>query len=126
MKILQKNPKSLRSIGNLDGSEIYDFKTIQESKFKQESGSPYEIIMNSRTELPRSKQKYIAFITHGLGGNPFDMRHIRAALIDCIPQCAVYIINNNFRLTDQDINLQAKRLSLEVREILTFMGFFGN
>jgi hypothetical protein len=81
--------------------------------------------VNNINETPRKRQRYIAFILHGLEGNPFDMRHIRAALIDCIPQCAVYIINNNFKLTNQDVNLQAKRLSLEVKEILTFLAFFG-
>jgi hypothetical protein len=126
MKMLQKNPKSLRSIGAIEPSENFDYKTIQETKQRTESISPYEDLIYSRIEHGlKKKQRFIAFILHGLEGNPFDMRHIRAALLDCIPLCSIYIINNNYKLTNQDINIQAKRLSLEVKEILTFMNYFG-
>lgn len=127
MKILQKNQKSSWSISNCDQLESPRYENILETK-SQRSSSPYENIVKhfETSNNPRpNAQKFIAFILHGLEGNPFDMRHIRAALINAVPNCSVYIINNNFNLTNQDLNLQARRLALEVKEILNFNNYFG-
>lgn len=128
MKILQNNKKSTRIIEDSNGLKSKNDLNIRETKAFQPSATPYGNMVQFFTDKPNFviKKKFIAFILHGLEGNPFDMRHIRAALLDCIPDCSVYIINNNFKLTNHDLNIQAKRLALEVREILTFMNFFGN
>lgn len=109
---------------------------IRESKSKPsdflESGlitdpSPYKNLLFAFENDPQIEPhyKYIAFICHGLEGNSFDMRHIRGALMDIIPECVVYILNNNFNLTNQSIKLQAKRLATEVEEILESYSFYG-
>jgi hypothetical protein len=127
MRMLQNNKKSQKSLVDLNGSSFVDFGTIKENKSIKNSISPYEDLVKSirRETINALKTKYIVFILHGLEGNPFDMRHIRAAILDNIPDASIYIINNNFKLTNQDINIQAKRLALEVKEILSFLDFFG-
>ena len=127
MRKLQKTRKSMKSIVDDNASEFVDFTTIAEDKPPRKSISPYEDIVKiiRRESLNTVRTKYIAFIVHGLDGNPFDMRHIRAALQDSLPDCSIFLINNNFKLTKQDINIQAKRLALEVKEVLNYMNFFG-
>ena len=89
--------------------------------------SPYRNLLFAFENDPfiEPQHRYIAFICHGLEGNSFDMRHIRAAIIDVFPDCVVYILNNNFNLTNQSIKLQAKRLACEVEEILESFSFYG-
>lgn len=125
MRILQKNMQSQHSVSNLEP----DSPRLEGGERRSPRGSsPYEHIMKyfESSQTPRARaQKFVVFILHGLEGNPFDMRHIRAAVIDAIPSSRVFIVNNNFKLTNEDLNLQARRLALEVREILVSINFFG-
>ncbi|MEO0369578.1 MAG: hypothetical protein AAF197_12485, partial [Pseudomonadota bacterium] len=40
----------------------------------------------------KKKRKLIFFVVHGLEANPFDMRHIRAAILTNIPNSSVHLV----------------------------------
>ena len=102
---------------------------IQHFSGSKKNVSPYGNLLfdldTKNNEEIKLDFKYLVFISHGLEGNPFDMRHIRAAILDTMPNCIVYIINNNYKLTNDNINLQAKRFAIEVKDTLNKMNFYG-
>ena len=62
---------------------------------------------------------------HGLGASPFDMRHIRAAILASVPNSVVYLVQNNTGLTQDSIKTQGKRLALEIATLLKMHSVSG-
>lgn len=91
------------------------------------SKSPYSSIMNQLNKSSETKfsENYIFFIAHGLDGNPFDMRHIRAAILTFFPEALIFIISTNYGLTAQTIENQAIRVANEIETILVNPEFFS-
>ena len=65
-----------------------------------------------------SARDLIFFVTHGLEANPFDMRHVRAAILTNIPMATVVMMNNNYTRTNDNIVDQGYRFSIEVRNFM--------
>ena len=122
-----QNSFNSKSIQKYSIEEKLEFKFDKQSHGKNRSVSAYSRMVDSLEYKHAKKKKlqYIVFISHGLEGNPFDMRHIRAALLNVLPDSVVYILNNNFQLTNQCLNNQAKRMALEVKDILRSINFYG-
>ena len=62
----------------------------------------------------RKHRKIVFFVVHGLEANPFDMRHIRAAILTNIPNSSVHLIQKNYNLTNECISKQGRRFANEV------------
>lgn len=76
-------------------------------------------------QLKRKTRKLIFFVVHGLEANPFDMRHIRAAILTNIPNSSVHLIQKNYNLTNECITKQGKRFADEVLDIYKYKDITG-
>lgn len=73
----------------------------------------------------RRRRKVIFFVVHGLEANPFDMRHIRAAILANVANASVHLVQKNFGLTNESIARQGRRFADEVLEIFKFKEISG-
>ena len=74
-----------------------------------------ETIKNRKNQF----KDFVFFLMHGLEANPFDMRYIRAAILMNLPGAKIFMIQNNYTLTNDNLKEQGKRFGLEVKYFLT-------
>lgn len=123
---------SLSNLDNFGGSRQkvsrdISKETFLDSKYTGDSNSRFNnynstkkklLEMQRKEKLEKMKaRKIIFFVVHGLEANPFDMRHIRAAILANIPNSSVHLVQKNYNLTNECISKQGRRFAEEVKEL---------